>query len=224
MTTHPHPGPRTARSRVAHGISLIFSLLTLAALSLAAVALIRSVDTGAAILGNMSFRQNTTLSTDEASRQVVSWLAQQSATALQTDQAALGYVASNVLNLDVLGTSSDINRAVIDWTSAGNCSSYKANSFKGGCYASAASPQAMPDGYDARYFIMRVCSGPGDPITVSCARPLTGSSSNTVERGALGSGAGQRIDSSAQSQYFRVLVRVQGARKTVTYTETLVHF
>jgi hypothetical protein len=224
MTPPPPLGISTPRRPAQRGVSLIFSLLTLAALSLAAVALIRSVDTGAAILGNLSFRQNTTLSTDEASRQAVNWLAQQQAATLQADLPARAYVASNVLNLDVVGNSSDVNRAVIDWTSAGDCSGFKANTFKGGCYASAASPDPMPDGYTARYFILRLCSGPGDPIKVSCARPLAGSTSNTIERGALGSNDGTRLESNAQSQYFRVLVRVQGTRKTVTYTETLVHF
>jgi Tfp pilus assembly protein PilX len=213
------------------GISLIFSLITLAALSLAAVALIRSVDTGATILGNLSFKQDTALAADEATRQAVAWLADhQVDNSLQADITASGYIASNVLRLDPTGTSSDTTRAVIDWSGGTTCSAYPSGSFSGGCYASgvataqAGTTPGMANGVSARYLIVRLCEAPGAPLTVSCARPLNASVTQNVERDEIRLGGGARLVTTALSEYFRILVRAEGGRKTVTYTETLVHF
>ena len=42
------------------GMSLLFTIMTLVVLSLAAVALVRSVDIGALIVGNLAFKQDAT--------------------------------------------------------------------------------------------------------------------------------------------------------------------
>jgi Tfp pilus assembly protein PilX len=223
------------RHAAARGISLIFSLITLAALSLAAVALIRSVDTGATILGNLSFKQDTILAADEASRQALVWLNTQNTqnpAALRQDDSANGYFASLAQNLDPTGTSTDVNRTVIDWTGGTVCkaATQQGVAFKGGCLhsgevtAQAGGAAGLPSGVSARYLIMRLCSAAGDANTVSCARPLQESTAAAIDRNALRSGAGKRLSGTSSGQYFRVLVRAQGARNTVTYTETLVHF
>ncbi|MFM2068512.1 MAG: hypothetical protein RLZZ584_3421 [Pseudomonadota bacterium] len=232
---NPHlqpPRPVAQQRRLAtRGISLVFSLITMAALSLAAVALIRSVDTGATILGNLSFKQDTVLAADEATRQAVAWLAtQQAGTVLQADLADRGYKASNVLRLDPTGSSSDTNRAVIDWSGGTSCSAYTSGSFEGGCLKAAVADAqnggtpGMANGVKASYVIVRLCEAPGDPNAVSCARPLNASVSNNVERDEIRQGGGARLTTATLSQYFRILVRAEGGRKTVTYTETLVHF
>jgi Tfp pilus assembly protein PilX len=53
-----------ASSRRQRGVVLFFTLIALLAMSLAAVALIRSVDTSALIAGNLSFKQSTLISAD----------------------------------------------------------------------------------------------------------------------------------------------------------------
>ena len=50
------PPSRTAQ----RGVSLLFALMALAAMLLAAVALVRSVDSGALVLGNLGFKQEAT--------------------------------------------------------------------------------------------------------------------------------------------------------------------
>lgn len=70
MNSTPTP-PRRSRQR---GVSLLFAMITVVALSLAAVAMIRSVDTGTTILGNLSFKQDTLLAADEATRLAIKWL------------------------------------------------------------------------------------------------------------------------------------------------------
>lgn len=225
----PHP-------RGLRGVSLVFSLITLAALSLAAVALIRSVDTGSTILGNLSFKQDTALAADEATRQAILWLnANRASATLQGNIGDRGYVASNVSVLDPTGSSTNTARAVVDWTSDPTnptCSAYPANSYTGGCLpsfaaeqqAAGAGPGGMANGVSARWVIVRLCASPGDPATISCARPLVATSGDSIERDEIRSGGGGRPTLETLSQYFRVIVRAQGGRKTVTYTETIVHF
>jgi len=65
MKPHRTPIARTAPASQA-GLSLIFALLALVALSLGAVALIRSVDGGTLVLGNLGFKQDATVSTEKA--------------------------------------------------------------------------------------------------------------------------------------------------------------
>ena len=69
------------------GVALFFALIALLAISLAAVALIRSVDTSTLIAGNLSFKQSATSSGDAGVEAAISWLA--------TTQAANS--ATNVL-------------------------------------------------------------------------------------------------------------------------------
>ncbi len=45
---------------------VLFALLALAAMSLAAVALVRSVDGGSLVIGNLGFKQDTTRAADRA--------------------------------------------------------------------------------------------------------------------------------------------------------------
>jgi Tfp pilus assembly protein PilX len=220
-----------ASTSAQRGISLVFSLITLAALSLAAVALIRSVDTGSTILGNLSFKQDSALATEEASRQAIEWIfGQLKGTTLHADHAEGWYRASNMVLLDPTGNSSNTARAVIDWSNGNTCSAYADGTFTGGCvpskaaYAKNGVVPGMSNGVTARYVIMRLCAAPGDPGTVTCARPLRDTKAAGTEHNALGNTETQFVEQPTQSQYFRVIVRAQGGRKTVTYTETLVHF
>lgn len=56
------------------GVVLFFALIALVALSLAAVALIRSVDTSTLIAGNLAFKQAATTSGDAGIEAAITWL------------------------------------------------------------------------------------------------------------------------------------------------------
>jgi hypothetical protein len=210
------------------GVSLIFSLITLGVLSLAAVALIRSVDTGALILGNLGFKQDTRLAADEATRLALTWIGPRlNGTTLHATDTASAYWAANVPD-PTNAEGSNNARAVVDWTGGTTCSAYTAGSFDGGCLPSADAKSLagsnLPGSVAARYVILRLCESAGDPKTVSCARPIRASTSDSGEKDEVRIGQGQRLVTSAVSEYYRVIVRTQGPRNTVTFTETLVHF
>lgn len=205
------------------GVALLYSLLALLALSLAAVALVRSVDSGNLVLGNLGFKQDATWTAEQASERAIAWLAANAGPTLHDDVPAAGYYASSLDTLDVTGEASgDAGRAVVDWRGDA-CASYAAGSY--GVCRSASAEIALNAGNRARYVITRLCSGAGSPtaIAVDCASPLQTAASISPNRGDVHYGTG-RLSATLSVQYYRVIVRAQGPRNTVTFTETLLHF
>lgn len=200
------------------GITLVFALVTLLALSLAAVALIRSVDTGSIILGNLSFKQDTLLASESATRQAVEWLRANNSS-LNDDRTANGYYASQRNGLDPLGHSSDATRVLIDWSSKSCSGTYQE------CLKPSTSQSIRSGQLSTQYVIMRLCSKAGDPTsaTVSCAKPVSSTGTASSKGDQSYSTPGLPPDS-VISQYYRIIVRVDGTRNSVTHTETLVHF
>ena len=216
------------------GVSLIFALVTLVAMALAAVGLIRSVDTASAILGNLSFKQDALRASDQAANAAITWLTtqhvNQSTAILNGTTATTGYYATwDGGIIDILGDGSD-SRATkrIAWNGS-TCT----GGFTGtNCLIPFAQlslddnlPTGAKSGVTARYVIIRLCSA-ADPNAAGtqCARPPDGSSSEGGGNGDLNQAMPQYFGSIIRSQYFRVIVRTEGGRKAATYTETLVHF
>jgi Tfp pilus assembly protein PilX len=207
------------------GASLLFAMITVVALSLAAVALIRSVDTGTTILGNLSFKQDTLMAADEATRLAIQWLDDQQKNApdsLHVTQRNLGYWAQLVPGLDPTSTSTSGTRVAIDWNND-SCQSQRGPR-PADCVPVVT--RSLANQVTARYLIVRLCSEPGSSLNGinRCPRPLNASNLTTGERGEINSQNPVRISASAAAEYYRILVRAQGARNTVSTTETLVHF
>ncbi|MGE5450233.1 MAG: pilus assembly protein PilX [Acidobacteriota bacterium] len=231
---HPVLTDRPSRHRQS-GVSLIFALITLIALMMGALALVRNTDTASLLLGNLGFKQDATLSADQATRIAISWLNANSA-GLNADMATDGYYASNkeystdgttrVGPIDITGaqSSSDTSRQLIDWDN-NNCSAAAASSYA----TCSIKPKAITETINhnsASYVILRMCNKAGDyttDSTIVCLKPLTSSSDGATGRGELNYSEYARFGSTAQT-YFRVLVRMQGQRGATSYTETIVHF
>jgi type IV pilus assembly protein PilX len=220
-------GPR----RTQRGVTLLFALITLVALLLATLALVRSVDTSTILMGNIGFKQDATVTADQASKTALAWLASKS-TVLNTDSLAQGlgqgyYASTKEIGsdlttaldpVDVTGQQiSGSSRQVVDWTHD-NCTTAT------GYICSVAA--ATSGSNSARYVIFRLCSLPGDytstGYTGSCALPANSSSGTASTRGELNYAESGRF-TGASGPYYRIVVRVQGARNTTSFTETIVH-
>lgn len=218
------------------GISLFVVLVALVMLSLAAVGLIRMVDTGALVAGNLSFKQATTQAADRAAEQAIAWLsASAKGGVLWNDKPDAGYYASARLPLDFDQTKSGASNFVPDWDHD-NCAAVTMP--HAGCLATVAA-EALPvppvsgaadtNGITQQVFIMRLCRLAGDPDLAgnSCLRPVQVLTSRAGYMGAsLGTGGYMAAGAGGMERgpYFRIIVRAQGPRKTVSYTETTVHF
>lgn len=67
----PFQPMRVAKQR---GVALFFALICLVAIMMAAVVLVRSVDTSSMIAGNLAFQQTATASADSGTEAAVTWL------------------------------------------------------------------------------------------------------------------------------------------------------
>jgi type IV pilus assembly protein PilX len=81
------------------GVVLFFTLIALVVMSLAAVALIRSVDTSTMIAGNLAFRQSGGSSTDTGIEAAIAWLSATQAT-MQAANKDVYQDAAHVFNND----------------------------------------------------------------------------------------------------------------------------
>lgn len=230
---HLDASPAVPNLRSQRGVSLLFALLALVALSLATLALVRSVDTSTLLLGNIGFKQDATSAADQAARQAINWLTLNNAT-LNTDIPTSGYYASTQElasdgvtvkpPVDVTGQmlATTANRQLVDWDGNG-CQSAASGSYNG-CSVLSASAGTI-NGNAARYVVFRLCSKPGDYLsdkTINCAQRAA-STGSCGSKGGL-SYSENPLSCATTSAYYRVVVRVLGVRNTASYTETIVHF
>ncbi|WP_290870805.1 pilus assembly protein PilX [Aquabacterium sp.] len=206
------PSPRWHRQS---GASLIFALITLVSLSLAALALVRSVNSGTMILGNVGFKQDATASAEQATRQAIAWLS--AATTLSSDNSAQGYYATTAATLDATGfQSTATTRTLVNWDGQG-CTTYADS----GTFASCTlTPKAVADinGSGASYVILRLCA---DTAATTCSRPLDAASSSDGSKSGLDY-ANPGAPEANTAIYYRIVVRITGPRDTASFTETIV--
>lgn len=221
----PHPRP----SATQHGLSLIVVLLALVTLAFASVALIRSIDTGALVMGNLGFKKAATASSDQPVNTAITWLqGNLTGAKLFADDTANAYISTSLTSLDAGGNSGNVTRPRIDWNgdSCGSC----VGSTCSACFTPSTAVSTA-DGFSHRYLITRMCSCAGDPngnctgttTSNSCSYPASTTAGASPKKGELKYGDNTRFSGSG-SPYYRIIVRTEGPRNTATVTETYVHF
>ena len=227
---HPlHVFGRAVSARGGHavqrGVSLLFALLALAAMSLAAVALVRSVDSGGLVIGNLSFKQDATTAADRATEDARQWL-MQAGRDLTADDPSEGYYATSQEGLDPTGrlTSASNRMAVINWGDSDSCACVAA----GTCLNCSRTPSPERDYNNAtvraRFLIARLCPSTGAVVsTNACAQPASTALAQGKGRGEVRVGTETRPSDVAQVPYYRIIVRTVSGRNTVSFTETVIY-
>lgn len=199
------------------GVSLLFALLALVVLGIASVGLVRSVDTGLLVQGNLGFKQDGVAAASTGAEEALKWLEKTSSSDLETSIPGKGYYATSNDTLDVTGnrTSSANPLPGVKWGSACEPSASACLTATSGTSVNANSVQ---------WVITRLCANEGSPTApgTNCLRPPKITDYEVADRGEINPGGRLKLEST--SPYFRVVVRTTGPRNTVTYTETLVHF
>lgn len=202
------------------GLALMVALIALAAMTLAGVALVRSIDTNALIAGNLAFRQNATTSADTGAEAARDWLLNKNtSTSLENDNADSGYYATRMSGLDVTGsrtTGSDDN---VKWIDASG--EELAGAFKAKC-------DAANDATGNRmcYVIQRMCSSEGsrDDPDKGCSLTWSGNTSGN-SKGAMQQNVTYQqtlVGSGNSMTYYRITVRVAGPRNNNSYVQVFV--
>lgn len=217
--------PATARAGMQlpkrqQGVVLVITLIALVAMTLAAIALVRSVDTGNVVAGNMAFKQGAVQSGDLGTEVAIAWLTGVAGVAASyNDDAANGYYATSQETLDMTGNSGDPARSLVDWD-GNNCNNAVAGGTATACVQPAALIPANAAGYEARYIIHRLCPNAGLPNNcASTSATIAGTSSGAKDYTSKGGLAG-----TAETEYYRITTRIRGPRNTASYIETIIHF
>ena len=206
---YPLPGVVAFRQR---GVVLLISLIVLVVLSMAGLALLRSVDTTSIITGNLAFRQAAVRAADAATEMAVNTLLiELGDAALKTDNLAKAYVASMPLTEeDPVGT--------LEWE---NFWSTKIAPLSGTpsrpvCARCIELPTDSI-GNKAAYTIQRMCQEAGEPSVSRCVTAPTSWSKPGSDHGLHA----PPVPSPPQ-YYYRITTRVVGPRNTTVYAQTAV--
>ena len=200
-------GLRRPAARRERGTILFIALIVLVAMSLAGIALMRSVDTNVLIAGNLVFRQGATAGADWGIEDARSWL-QANGAVLNDDLPTSFYWANWQQNFDLIGNDPNVNDYNWDSTDASN--------------------QPRDLGFDqagnrVQYVIHRLCLGAGAPGATQCVTSSLfagGPDDPGKSHGTPPIGGGNVPGKT--SVLYRVTVKVTGPRNSVSYVQAVM--
>lgn len=183
------------------GMALLLALITLVAMTLAGIGMMRSVDTGMLVAGNLAFKQSTIHAGDRGIDAGYRWLLSQAGSgALNMTNPASGYISAR--------PPTEPNWAdPLTWAGA---------------------PLPMVDGATGNsttYLIHRMCTqqntaynGTNAGVPNECMVALDSTASGTGGSMAVGSVTFQ----GSPQLYYRITARTVGPRNSTSYTQAIV--
>lgn len=203
------------RGRTQRGLVLFFALIALLVLSLAAVALVRSVDTSTLIAGNLAFKKSATSSADTGVEAALVWLLE---TQAANNTRNVLNDPTHAFNQDALpaGYYSSVNDAVSLFTDA----------MWGDAVSALVGGGADPaTGNTTRYIIQRLCRKANTRVQdAEClfSGALLDKNNQSIklpQEVCKGPGC----PSAGQTPMFRITTRVTGPKNTVSYVQAFVY-
>jgi len=195
------------------GVVLFLAMIALVIMSLAAVALIRSVDTNSMITGNLAFKQTATVSSSYGIESVVDTLGPKSLTYADASDEPNGYYA---LCTKFDGTSTDR-------CSGGNLTLDA--SWVPGTTSKLATGTGITNGKDAygntiQYIVERMCHQAGVPSKAACLQ--AGSDLDNGSKNAPNEPLGDPPVKATELPLYRVTVRIAGPKNTISYVQAFI--
>lgn len=199
-------GIGAARER---GVVLLIALIVLVAMTLAGLGMMRSIDTGTIVAGNIGFREAAVATGDSGIESARTWLIANLAS-LDNDQPAAGYYSTRQDSLDITGNRTEGGLDGVNW--GGSDPSQPVSAFTLGAVDSS--------GNTVYYLIHRLCSMPGsiNGAGQSCATvgiSTIGSTQNAPDYSSYALSIQNQV-------YYRVTARVNGPKNTVSYVQAVL--
>jgi len=191
----------TASRARQQGVVMFIALIVMVALSLAAIALVRSVDTTNAVIGNLSFRMASILPGNLA--------VEKAAAALFKDADIANAVRIADLTADFAGENYYASRQVGE-----DARGIPAKLQKKSAYPFAvltANDSATGQQTEIRYVIERMCTAAGPPTVATCEL--------IPPKPAPGTTIGDEAFSFPGSPFYRVTIRVDGPQNTASFLQ-----
>jgi type IV pilus assembly protein PilX len=217
---------RIARQR---GVVLFFALIALVAMSLAAVALIRSVDTGTLIAGNLAFKRTATLAGDIGTEAATLYLnSVQAAGSIQDELVNVNFPLNQTGGGSMPNagyySSMDPDLSLTDSAAAKHIKWDNTDSTDAGTDG---------QGNSVRYVIQRMCRSPG-MLPATAANASLGQTDCLMSPEIPGSGPQTITDYAKacvgggcpQPQYrpiLRITSRIAGPKLTLSYVQAFVY-
>ncbi len=204
---------RRSAPRLPHrerGVVLMIALIVLVALTLAGLSMVRTVDTGSTIAGNFAFRQAALSATDAGIEAAFAVLNGAAGAANGIVQTAPDNQLANRYYPVMQPTDANGVPTGITWSSA-----YSLASVPAGVTA-----VSVPTGYDVRFVIERMCTGVFPVLDVAgrCVNE------RTTDAAGGSVGIGRAKFTGATKTNYRITVRVEGPRNTVSMAQAVVAF
>lgn len=177
-----------------HGVVLFIALIVLVAMSLAGLALWRSIGTGVLIAGNIAIQRGAVTSSDVGIEGARVWLMAQTPTVLNNTQPQ-GYISS---------WDNQFDATTFDWATLGTPVTTDAA------------------GFAVQYVIHRLCSLPNAGNNAPNQQCLTVSEAGGSS-GRGGGSYGVLPLSGTTYIYYRITSRAVGPRNTVSYTQSIMY-
>ena len=191
------------------GVVLFIALLVMVALSLAAIALIRSADTATIVAGNLAFKQSAAAAADRGFEQAVQALFDP-----QSDPATSNPVIANK-TADSLAQNYFASVRLKAGSIPEIPDELQSRSAYQGAGLSSALATTDAAGNTTYYVIERMCANPGVAVGSNCNLSAAG----------MGADAGTQHYEALQrpgDAFYRVTVRVEGPRNTVAYAQAIL--
>lgn len=200
---------RPSRQR---GVVLMIALIMLVAMTLGAIALVRSVNITNIIAGNLAFQQGATNSGDTGIEVAINWLETNNGPNLYLPVAAQGYSATR-------GDPGPLQSWDAYWRASLFAQAVTLNPNVPGTYMAYTTSAPNAAGNTVSYAIQRLCANPVAPsvATSGCSRPPAGAST-----GGSSKGAGVVALTYSSQVYYRITSRIAGPRNTVSYVQAIV--
>lgn len=213
------------------GIVLFIALMALVAMSLAAVALIRSVDTNTIIAGNLAFRQSATTSGDFGVETAIGVLDQMSNNPIN---AAIDPMTDATHPLNITTPDQGYYANVDATLDLGNASTWQNASSK------LVDTGGLHKGNEVRYVIQRMCQLPSTAASpkVMSETEYRKNQQSGIKDGALCLLSDADTDTSSKRvvpapesgrpvpsnpPLYRITVRIAGPKNTVSYIQAFVY-
>ena len=182
------------------GMVLFVSLIVLVAMTMAGLAIMRSVDTGNVISGNLAFKSSILGAADLGVENARTWLTTTGAN-LTSDNASIGYYANwgdAAGEFDPLGLTATPH----DWANSTSTTDTQGNT--------------------VRYVIHRMCSVSG--VSANASQCVMTSGGGTTNKSTFGSIDYSRTKfGEGTNVYYRITVRVDGPRRSVGYVQAMIY-
>ena len=190
----PHANSVNNGRNVQHGMVLFIALIVMVAMSLTGVALVRSVDTTTAVVGNLGLRGASIAPANAGVENAIAALFENNLIPdREHDLPARSYYASRQSGEDARGVPFALQ---------------KLNQYPDGAQVVDAG-----NGNTVRYVIERLCAGAG---------PATAANCNLWTPSAAAGPISEPAKPAVPSAFFRITTRVDGPQNTVSHVQTMV--